>query len=159
MRGATIQLGFVGVLVTASACVPFPHRERQTPFVQGTLSIKATPVSGVRVRVVAMEEGSTMPCSGAKYGETTSNAAGRFQFDPIMARRFTTALVMAHRFYEWEVCVNQNREWRRVFRNRNYTLVGVPGAGPMGVFVLKCESPVSQTAFVCPTSYDQDAAR
>lgn len=151
---ACLALSAVGT----SACVPIPHRERQTPVVLGSLTTSGVPVAGVTVRVATIDEDPAPACSGKHVLDGTTDAEGRFQFQPIQQLTWSVFIGgIAHRFYEFEVCVRQDDGWIRLVRDKVYAAGDTVGGGPLGALGLTCESSKSvRRVFTCNRSRKLD---
>jgi hypothetical protein len=146
-------LALVLTVFAASSCVPFPHHERQTPVVQGKVVDSGMPLAGSAVRVGSIRSDAARSCAGDASVETRTDAEGRFRVGAIERRIWLVFLGgIAHKFYEWEVCIRQADVWVQAFRNKTYTTVGVAGAGPYGNFYLLCEDSPLDSQVTCKTT-------
>lgn len=134
--------------VVAFGCVPFPHQDRTTPFVQGVISKGESPVVGVPVMILPGDDES---CTGVGP-EVTTNARGRFQFSPVMEYRFFVVL-MGHSVFRWQVCAKPTDRWVLLSRGYDYTL---QSPGPMGIVTLTCSIGEADAA-TCTESLDLEA--
>lgn len=111
--------GFVSACALLSACIPLPHKANLTPVVTGEIRAGGSPAAGVPVRAVAQPGDG--PCEG-KHAEAVTDGRGAFVLRPVRELQLFRTLVMAHRFFEWNLCVRQEGTWRVVNSSRDYTL-------------------------------------
>jgi hypothetical protein len=117
-----------------SGCMPWPHRERVTPFILGQLSDHGAFVTSSRVRLSRAAAESSDPC-GPPFVETVTNTEGRFLFTPAREWRFVLPLFFADCAYDWQVCLKKDTSWRIVSRSHDFNGCTV---GPPGIEYVSC---------------------
>jgi len=128
---------FIAVLAASVlGCIPFPHLERESPPVSGVIEADGAPRAGAAVRLVVGDQ--ERACSEF-WRETRTDELGRFSFPE--NRRFVpfALLAMAHTFYAWSVCLEVDGGFVPAIRLKEYTLAGVPGAGPTNEVTVTCD--------------------
>jgi hypothetical protein len=122
----------VSLLLVLSACVPFPHRSNLTPGVAGSVTSHGVPLPSASLRLVA--SGNAAPCEGATR-DFKSTKEGLFYAPPIRQFNFFIA-VMAHKFFPWALCIQQEDGWAVLHHERTYTLVDT---GPALLLEISCD--------------------
>lgn len=143
-----IRLALVPLCLLLSGCFPMPHEEAVTPLVKGNVVSGGKPVAGVAFRAVPLP--SDEPCGG-EHSEGKTNAAGRFVLEPVLRTRLFL-FMMAHRDYEWNLCVLRGRTWEVAHSASDYTLVDT---GTRSLSEFTCD--LSRAGKVCeakPRRYD-----
>lgn len=116
-----------------SACIPFPHKASLTPVVTGEIRAGDSPAAALPVRAVAQPGDG--PCEG-KHAEAVTDGQGAFVLRPVRELQFFHTIVMAHRFFEWNLCVHRNGAWEVVSSSRDYTL---GDTGPWWISRITCD--------------------
>jgi hypothetical protein len=132
MRRALAGCALVGVSLL-TGCIVFPHRTHLTPMILGELPDR--PEARVRVSV-----SDARTCQGTTR-EVTTNEHGRFVLAPL--REWNAfVVVMAHKYFHWDLCVYEAGQWRAWHSAQDYTLVDT---GPVWTLVLRCSSGSEET--------------
>jgi hypothetical protein len=80
MRTLIVCILMIPILAGLQACIPFPHPDRRSPRISGTITDGDRPMSGVRVRVSDATGDST--CAHYSH-ESRTDSLGRFELSPI----------------------------------------------------------------------------
>lgn len=121
------------VLVTAS-CAPIPHRANLTPGVAGRFLSSGTPIASKELRLV-VSKNAAYPCQGTDHVFKT-NVEGEFYSPPLTTFSWFI-VVMAHAYFPWGVCTEEQGNWVPIFSDKTYSLVDT---GPTFLVELWCES-------------------
>lgn len=113
-----MRAALVALCLLLAACFPMPHEEALTPLVQGKLVLGNKPVAGVAVRAVPLP--ADRPCE-EDYAEGRTDATGAFVLKPVQHTRLFLH-PMAHRVFEWNLCVQREGGWEVVNTSSDYTL-------------------------------------
>lgn len=131
-----------------NGCIPWPHMSNTTPEVKGVIFDSGKPVSGIKVRLVAREEGSD-ECEGRKL-EVISDSNGFV--DESQIRHFNPVLMMmAHSFFEWSICAEIDENWVLLHSGKDYSLVDT---GPISNISFKCDDIFTDPVCSIKESYD-----
>lgn len=144
------RLVLVPLCLLLSGCFPMPHKEAMTPLVKGNLLSAGKPVSGVAIRAVPLP--SDRPCEG-DHAEGRTDAAGAFVLKPVMHTRLFLH-VMAHRVFEWNLCVQREGTWEVVNTSSDYTLAD---SGPWWISEITCD--LSGKGDPCEEKRNTDASQ
>jgi hypothetical protein len=91
----------VAACLCASACLPFPHVQQRTPWLQGLLTDQGAPVAGVPVHLVTSStRDAPLECTGEV--RATTDAAGWFSVPA--TSEFELFMVLGDRMDTWELC-------------------------------------------------------
>ena len=102
-----------------TACVPFPHRSNLTPGVAGSVTSHGVPLSSASLRLVV--SGNAGPCEGVTRDFKSTNE-GLFYAPPLHQFNFFI-VVMAHKFFPWALCIQQEGRWAVLLQERTYIFV------------------------------------
>jgi hypothetical protein len=94
-----------------------------------------------------------LPASAAARPKLEPDASGRFQLCPIPDFQMFL-LMMAHRYFRWNVCTSQGGTWTLVQRSSRYTLAD---AGPREIERIECD--LSGGEVRCSRTTDIDITR
>ena len=126
-----------------ASCLPIPHRENDTPQIIGRLVVDGVPRSGMPV-TLSVVRGDSL-CS-LVHGRTITGPGGRFAFAPKRSWSLWVFLVLAHKSYDWQVCLGPQQA--AAYRASVYT----PGDAPTDS--LECEITTNQpSAAACRGQY------
>jgi len=143
---------WLGVLVVGGIAV-VPHMANLSPRVLGELSGASGPMAAAPVKVAVQTGGGTC---GEPSATATSQANGRFAIEPIRELRWLV-VVMAHRKFQWDLCVMRDGQWLLAKPHDDYTLVDT---GPAWVAIVRCRlegDPGTASRFGCEEGHDWDA--
>lgn len=143
-----LSLFSLGLLL--AGCFPMPHKEALTPLVGGKLLSDGKPMAGVAVRAVPLP--SDQPCEG-DHAEGRTDAAGAFVLKPVRHNRLFLH-VMAHKMFEWNLCVQREGTWKVVNHSSDYTLVD---SGPWWISEITCD--LSRNGDRCEEERNIDATQ
>lgn len=132
-------LGVVVASLVMLGCIPFPHRVRLTPTTQGVVRTEQSPLASTLIRASASEDSEC----GEPFVETVTAPDGRFSLPPATKRQWLV-IVMAHRYFEYHICVEREGEWLVAHRSREYTLAD---SGPWWKSHLDCKAYDSPDGF------------
>jgi hypothetical protein len=104
----------------------------RTPLIYGEVQGQAQLAPSTRLRVVALPDSS--PCEGNHSVEATTDAKGAFLLCPDPDFQWLVR-VMAHRTFDWNVCILRDNVWTLVHTGSEYTLADT---GPRGFVELNC---------------------
>jgi len=140
--------------MTSAGCLPIPHGVKLTPLMEGTLTQSGRPASGVALRAVAIEGRAQGPaCSGSRFRDTTTDAAGRFQLPPVQRRGWLVAI--GDQRFAWEVCVRRDDGWARMFESQLHS--GSYGLTLTLPLLLTCDAPQAHEPFKCANGGFRDS--
>lgn len=97
-----LRASVLWVLVTGSACVPFPHLQQRTPLMTGVLTEHGVPVAGVPVRWVPGPDLNTQLQCDAGEVRATTDVEGRFSVPA--TRDFEFFVMFGDRLDTWGLC-------------------------------------------------------
>ena len=87
-----------------AGCLPIPHRETETPRIVGRLVVNGAPTANIPV-ILRVTRGDSLCMIVDRRGVTGER--GRFEFAPRRSWSLWVFLVLAHRSYDWQVCLGQ----------------------------------------------------
>jgi hypothetical protein len=114
----------VSLLASLSACLPIPHRVRDTPKLIGQLTDAGRPLSGARLAILPLTglKGAEPSCEAAPI-HVTADGSGEFSSEPHERRRFVRFLLGESPEWQrrWWLCLEEpsptgGARWRVLYK-------------------------------------------
>lgn len=125
----TVRLLLCALVLAVSACVPFPHNQRESPAIRGTLVEGGAPAANIKVRLAVNPDRAEPNCPAGSM-ETHTDAEGKFNFPS--TSYFSAFIVMGDRYDVYRLCFYNAEGLKSVWQN------GAFWGGPPEVIV-KCD--------------------
>lgn len=103
--------------LAVSNCVPFPHRQQESPEIVGRLVEDDRPLAKAKVRLV-VNPASTVAGCPSEATSTTTDDDGRFSFAG--TNYFSAFIVMGDRYDTWRICFDKPSGETATFQHGGY---------------------------------------